>query len=72
MFHTDVKRRDCPDRCPSVANAISRGSGIFRGRSILFNDLLNLILFSKYIRTLNIFYAMVRIMFHVNRGLKLG
>jgi len=40
LFHADVKRRDCPDRCASATNTISRGSGIFRGRSVLFNDLL--------------------------------
>jgi hypothetical protein len=40
-FNIDSKRRICPStRRPLVANAVSKDSGIFNGRSISINDLL--------------------------------
>jgi len=34
--------------------------GVFRGRSLLINDLLDVDIFTEYIKTLNRFYAVVR------------
>jgi hypothetical protein len=41
LFLVDLNRRNCPSaRCTSAANAISRHTCIFNGRSVLINDLL--------------------------------
>ena len=41
LFHVDLNLRNCPSaRCASAANAISRDTCIFNGRSVLINDLL--------------------------------
>ena len=53
LFDVDLKRRDCP----SAANTISRDVGIFNGGSDLNNDLLDVDIFTKQIRTLNTTYA---------------
>jgi hypothetical protein len=54
LFNVDLKRRICPStRCPSAANTISRDGGIFNGVSYLINDLLDVDIFTKQIRTLN-------------------
>jgi hypothetical protein len=61
LFNVYHKRRNCPStRRPSAANTISRDGGTFNGGSDLINDLLDLDIFTKQIRTLNTFYAVVR------------
>ena len=42
LFNNDSKRHIRPStRCPLVANAVSKDSGIFNGRSISSNELQN-------------------------------
>jgi len=42
LFNIDSKRRICPStRRTSMANVVSKDSGIFNGRSVLINDLLS-------------------------------
>ena len=61
LFNIDIKHRTYPStRCPSVANTISSNSGTFNGGSDLIKDLLDVEIFTKQIRTLNTFYAVVR------------
>ena len=61
LFNVNLKRRNCPStRCPSAANTISRDGRIFNGVSDLINDLLDVDIFTKQIKILNTFYAVVR------------
>jgi hypothetical protein len=53
LFHVDYKHRNCTStRYPSAANTISRDIGIFNGRSVLINSVLDVGIFTKYVRTL--------------------
>ena len=53
LFNFDLQRCNCPAaRCPSAAHAVSGGSGVFNGRSALIKDLLDVVIFTEQIRTL--------------------
>ena len=73
FFFVEVWRRSCPSaRCALAADVISGCIGIFRGRYVSFNDLLDVDIFTKYIKTLKRFYAVVRpVTFLVNCGFNL-
>jgi hypothetical protein len=58
FFYVDVKRRNCPAaRGAAAVNSVSTDIGIFNGRSVFTNDLLDADIFTKQMKILNIFYA---------------
>ena len=56
LFTVDLKGHNCPSaRCAAVSDAISRNIGVFKGKNVLFYDLL--IMFSIYTKTLLCYYC---------------
>jgi len=60
LFCVDCKCHNYPSgRCVLVANAISRDTGICKGRAVLFNNALDIGIFTKCIKLLKRFYAVI-------------